>query len=51
MKAIAIKILKSLLNLIEGKKVQNNSAETSNKKESNKQKWLKRNKWGFPSNK
>ena len=48
MKVIIIKILKGLLNLIENKEVQNKSAEITNKKESNKESVLKRNKWGFP---
>ena len=48
MKVIIIKILKGLLNLIENKEVQNKSAEITNKKESNKESYLKRNKWGFP---
>ena len=48
MKAIIINFLKTLLNLIENKEVQNKSAEIANKKESNKESYLKRNKWGFP---
>ena len=51
MKVIIINFLKSLLNLIEDKEVKNKSAEIAKKKESNKERWLHRNKWGFPTKK
>ena len=40
-----------IADLISNKKDKNKAPETSKKIKSNKQKLLKRNKWGFPTNK